>query len=208
MLRSLVGSEMCIRDRAQPAPQTQTQTQPNYPVRKSASRGSVYSSYGQKVFVRGGYSFAAHGTGSFSETGPLLAVGYGRPINLFGDNISIEGELVYVDNSETIDVLGLPVENSLWGLTALASLRWQPSNGTIAPFASFGIGPAYYDIETSGNGFEISESDLFLGYSARVGAVARLGDQFSVEAAYRYLGAALNGTFGYHTAEVGLNYEF
>lgn len=197
---------------AQPEDQSGAKTQPpaatNYPTRRAVSRGSVYSSYGQKVFVRGGYSFAGHGSNGVADTGPVLAVGYGRPINLFGDSISVEGEIVYVRDSETIDILGLPVETTVWGLTALASLRWQPTDGAIAPFASFGVGPAYYNAEAVGGGLSVSDGDFFLGYSGRVGAVARLGDQFSVEAAYRYLGAALNGTIGYHTAEVGVNYEF
>jgi len=178
--------------------------------RKASKRtrsGSVYSSYGQKVFVRGGYSFAGHGAGAFSETGPIIAAGYGRPIDLFGDSVSIEGEIVYVSNSDTVDILGIPVQNDLWGLTGLVSLRWQPA-GNIAPFASLGVGPAYYSTEVTGGGLDASGSDLFLGYSARAGAVASIGDQFSLEAGYRYLGAALNGTIGYHAAEVGVNYEF
>ena len=195
----------------EPVLQAQADAQPQSRGRYNSANvrrgGSVYSSYGQKVFVRGGYSFAGHGTGAFSETGPVIAAGYGQPIDLFGDNVSIEGEIVYVSNSDTVDILGIPVENDLWGLTGLISLRWQPP-GAIAPYVSAGVGPAYYHAEVSGGGLDASDGDFMLGYSARAGAVASLGDQFSLEAGYRYLGATLSGTVGYHAAEVGLNYEF
>src|SRR5690606_27244602 len=71
--------------------------------RKPGKRtGSVYGGFGQGVFLRGGYIFAAHGGGASEQAGaPMAAAGYRRPISKHGRNHwSLELEGVYARDSE------------------------------------------------------------------------------------------------------------
>lgn len=175
--------------------------------RRSSSSGSVYGRYGQAAFVRGGYGFAAHGGGESGSVDTLLgAVGYRTALGRgSGSRLSLETELVYTGDSET----ALGVKATVTSYTGLFSMRWDAAPGSfINPFLSAGVGPAYYRLKLSDGVTSVSDGSFALGYSGRAGLEANFAEQFSLEAAYRYLGATDNGTIGMHAAEIGLNYKF
>lgn len=178
------------------------------PAAPRASRGSVYDSYGQSVFLRGGYVFAARGASDYEA--PSFAAGYRTTFREAGrSTFSLEGELIYSRDSEDLLVLGLPVEATIWGLSAIGAVRWQYALGEhVSPFASVGIGPGYFHASLDDGVTSIEDGDLTFAYTGRTGVAFAVSDQISLETAYRYLGTAQSGTPGYHTAEIGLNYDF
>ncbi len=169
--------------------------------------GSVYSSYGATAFVRGGYAFSAHGGGASGSIDAItFAAGY-APIpkwNFGNSTLGFETELAYFRDGEAIG----PIDTTLWGLTGLLSLRYEYDMGAIRPFLSAGVGPAYWRASVDDGVTEISDGDFKLGYSGRAGFEAVLTERLSLEAAYRYLGATVDGTVGFHSAELGLNLGF
>lgn len=174
--------------------------------------GSVYSSYGSSAFVRGGYGFAAHGGGASGSIDAItFAAGY-APVPKWrfgGSTLGFESEIVYFRDSEDIDLgAGGVLDTTLWSLTGLLSLRYEYDMGAIRPFMSAGVGPAYWRASVDDGITEISDGEFKLGYSGRAGIEAALSDRVSLEAAYRYLGATINGTAGFHSAELGLNLDF
>lgn len=174
---------------------------------RRSSSGSVYGRYGQAAFARGGYGFAAHGGGESGSVDTLLgAVGYRTALSRgTGGRFSLETELVYTGDSET----ALGIKATVTSYTGLFSLRWDAAPGSfINPFLSAGVGPAYYHLKLSDGVTSASDGSFALGYSGRAGLEANFAEQFSLEAAYRYLGATDNGTIGMHAAEIGLNYKF
>ncbi|MCK5745997.1 MAG: outer membrane beta-barrel protein [Oricola sp.] len=174
---------------------------------RRSSSGSVYGRYGQAAFVRGGYGFSAHSGGASGSADTLLgAVGYRTALGRgSGSRFSLETELVYTGDSET----ALGIEATATSYTGLFSLRWDAAPSSfINPFLSAGVGPAYYHLKLSDGVTSISDGSFVFGYSGRAGIEANFAAQFSLEAAYRYLGATDDGTYGLHAAEIGLNYKF
>jgi len=174
---------------------------------RSSSRGSVYNSYGQAAFVRGGYVFESGGVGDYEA--PIFATGYRKTFAERGrSTFSWEGELVFSRDSEDFVLPGGPVELTLWGLSGIGAVRWQYGLGPVNPFASVGIGPGYFHANLDDGVTEISDGDFTFVYTARGGVEFNVSDQFSVETAYRFLGTSQDGTPAYHAAELGLNYNF
>ncbi|NWG71322.1 MAG: porin family protein [Parvularculaceae bacterium] len=172
----------------------------------SFSGGSVYNSYGQAVFVRGGYVFES-GVGDYEA--PSFAGGYRKTFAERGrSTFSWEGELVFSRDSEDITLLGGPVELTLWGLSGIGAVRWQYGLGAVNPFASVGIGPGYFHASLDDGVTDVSDGDLTFVYTGRAGVEFNVSDQISLETAYRFLGTSQDGTPGYHSAELGLNYNF
>ncbi len=180
--------------------------------RQGFSRGSAYNNYGQSVFLRGGYAFAANNydDGEISFGGPILSGGYRRALRRRDFNqLSIEGEIVFARDSEEFDLLGVPVEDTLSVYTGLVGLRYDASPAAqLNPFASLAIGPSYLRARSESGGVSVSDGSWAFGYSARAGLEANLSEQVSIEGAYRYLGATEDGTIAIHAAEIGLNYDF
>ena len=174
----------------------------------SEGRGSVYSSYGETAFLRGGYIFASRGAGDYDALG--FSVGYRKAWREHGKSrFGLEGELIYSRDSEDFLVLGLPVEVTTWGLAGVGALRWSYAlSEHLSPFASVGIGPGYFHASIDDGITEISDGDLTFVYTGRAGLEVNVSEQISLETAYRYLGTTQDGTPGYHSAELGLNYNF
>lgn len=176
----------------------------------SARDGSVYDGYGQSVFLRGGYVFIAHGDRTPNNANiPYFAAGYRRSFGP-GSRFSFESEVVYHSDTETA-VIGLgQADLSTLGIVALASVRWSgPELGwSTRTFASAGFGPSYYRSAVDDGATRLTDGEVGLGYSFRVGVERPIFDNFSLEAAYRYLNATNDAAVGLHAAELGLNYAF
>ena len=172
------------------------------------SRGSVYSSYDRAILIRPGYIFSARGAGSFDA--PSVATGYRSVFHRVGrSTFAWEGELHFLRDSEDLLVLGVPVSTTFWGFTGLGGVRWNYALvDHVSPFASVGVGPAYFRAKASSPTGSVSDGDITFAYSGRAGVEFNISDQFSIETAYRYLGTTQSGTPGYHAGEVGLNYNF
>lgn len=178
----------------------------------SFKTGSVYSSYGASAFMRGGYAFSAHGSGSSGSIDAITFAAGFAPVpkwNFGNSTLGFETEAVYFRDGEEIDLgaLGI-IDTTLWGLTGLLSLRYEYDMGAIRPFLSAGVGPAYWRASIDDGITEVSDGDFKLGYSGRAGFEAALSERVSLEAAYRYLGGTVDGTVGFHSAELGLNLGF
>lgn len=209
-IENIAGDIVCGSDadavRARLRAEARHARHPDRPIRSHS--GSIYDSFGQSLFVRGGYIFAAHGGGvSDQASAPMAAVGYRSPMSKSGPHQwNFETEIVYVRDSE--DILS-SITVSGWALTGLLSLRWEYDTGSpINPYVSAGVGPTYAQLKTSNGMTQISDGEWAFGYSGRAGIEAYLSNGFSMEAGYRYLGATSDGTGGLHTGEVGLNYNF
>lgn len=167
-----------------------------------APAGSVYGSYGQKVFLRGGYGFADHGA---PMEGAIIAAGYGRTIGGADSHLSVEAEALVSRSEETVGAVATEIETA--GL--FASLRYDAApSAMVNPFASVGAGAVYQNIEVDDGVVAVSDSGVNFGYTARVGVESNLSGPVSVEAAYRYLGVIDGGAAGVHAAEIGVNYAF
>lgn len=173
-----------------------------------ARRGSVYSSYDRSIFLRPGYVFAARGAGSFGA--PSVATGYRSVFHRAGASaFAFEGELHFLRDEEDFLLLGVPTETTLFGLTGLGGVRWSYALAEyMSPFASVAIGPSYFRGKVESGGVTLADGDFTLAYSGRAGVEFNISDQFSLETAYRYLGTTQSGTPGFHSAELGLNYNF
>jgi opacity protein-like surface antigen len=172
------------------------------------ARGSVYSSYKETAFLRGGYVFdTSNDLGDYQ--GPQFSVGYRKVFAERGRSaFSIEGELIYSRDSDDILVLGVPVELTIWGLSGVGAVRWQYALGAINPYASLGIGPGYFHASADDGVTKISDGDFTFVYTGRTGVAFNVSEQFTLETGYRYLGTSQSGAPAYHSAEVGLNYNF
>ncbi|MEO1014465.1 MAG: hypothetical protein AAFX08_04675 [Pseudomonadota bacterium] len=110
------------------------------------ARGSVYNSYRNAFFARGGYAFADAFLGvdvptEYSAIG--FAIGARQRLGRSGRTIwSIEEELYATRNSEDGEILGAPFSVTEWIFAPNAALRWQWfASDVIAPYASLGVGP-------------------------------------------------------------------
>lgn len=179
------------------------------------NEGSLYPSWTNSVFVRGGYGFHGHLLDeSVDFSAPMGAVGFRHTISRYNrSRFLFEMETVYArDSGEVTDGIDV-AELTVWGVTGLASIRWQyDTRAGISPFVSAGIGPSYWkgklDPTSDPDIFTISDDGWAFGYSGRAGFEAALSDSISFEAAYRYLGATNDGSFGIHAAEAGLNFNW
>ena len=172
---------------------------------------SVYGSFGQAAFLRGGYVFASSREGvDASPAAGLFAAGLMKPIKRFGRHVlSAEVEALYFRDADSVEVLGADVTSKLWGITGLFSARYQFDTGWIVdPFASAGLGPAYYRAALATGGVRTTESSMVLGYGARAGLTAAIGDNLAIEGAYRFFGSTFDGASSIQAAEVGVNLAF
>lgn len=176
--------------------------------RRQARSGSVYNSFGQSLFLRGGYIFAAHGGGEAdSSSAPLAAIGYRSKGARMGNHVwSLETEAVYARDSE--DILST-VTLSGFTLGGFLAGRWDYATGSpISPYASAGVGPVYIEATIADAFTEITDSTVVFGYTGRAGMEVQISDSVSLDLGYRYLGVTDDGTAGLHTAEGGLNFNF
>jgi opacity protein-like surface antigen len=173
--------------------------------------GSAYSGFRNAAFVRGGYIFAARGGGATSgESAPSIAAGFRFKTYQQGNSvISSETEVLYARDSDTVDLLGTPVDATLWGVAGLTGFRWDYRTGVIvSPFASVGVGPAYFRGKLDDGLTVISDGDWTFAYSGRAGVTLDISESVSLETAYRYVGTTQAGTPGLHSGELGLNLKF
>lgn len=178
--------------------------------RPSTASGSIYGGYGGTVFLRGGYSFFGKDARNPNSAGmPHFSGGYRRQIAP-GSRFSLEGELLYHNDAETAFIGVGDADVSVAGLVGLAALRWDGDAFAwgMTPFVSIGFGPGYYKYKFDDGTTVISDGQVGLSYSGRVGVEKDLLDKFSLEAAYRYLNSTTDAGVGQHAAELGLNYAF
>lgn len=178
--------------------------------RPSTASGSVYGGYGGTVFVRGGYTFFGKDARNPNSAGmPHFSGGYRRQLAP-GSRFSFEGELLYEKDDEIAFIGVGDADVSVVALVGLASLRWDGDDFAwgLAPFVSVGFGPGYYKFEFDDGATVISDGQVGLSYSGRVGVEKELLDKISLEAAYRYLNSTTDAGVGQHAAELGLNYSF
>lgn len=183
--------------------------------------GSVYSSYRFKTFLRGGVSFADLRTET-AVTSPYGAIGGSKPIRHMGPlTISFEGE--FFAQRQRFDLsndVGFLTDYQRWAFAALFGARVDYEIAThVRPFASFGIGPAYFDpvpqiVSEAEEGeneavlLQAIDDSIQVGYSGRAGVEVYLGEGFGVELGYRYFGASTNPTLGLHSAEFAVTRRF
>lgn len=214
-IENVAGRTVCGADaeavRARMRAEAQYAKDPNSWPRRE---GSLYPSWTNGAFVRGGYAFHGHMLGVSGDiSAPTAAAGVRHTISRYDrSRFLFETEAVYARDSATVTDGTDVYEATVWNITGLAALRWQyDTRAGVSPFASFGVGPSYWKGRLRAG--TLSDPDLFavsdgtwaFGYSARVGFEAGLSDRVSFETAYRYLGATNNGSAGIHAAEAGLN---
>lgn len=163
----------------------------------------------EAIFVRGGHTFAAGGSGGLADGkgAQLYSVGYRTRIRE-GLPLSFEAEVVYQKDSDPV-IIGLGQETATRrAISGLASLRWDgPKFGPIRPYVSGGFGPVQVRTEIDDGVAPLADANIELGYGARVGVSAPLFRNVSIEAGYRLLGAT-NDDIKTHSAEIGLSYHF
>jgi opacity protein-like surface antigen len=179
------------------------------PGRQVTERRGRYQESRQAAFVRGGYSFAAGGSGLANGAGaPLFAAGWSHRLGERSD-FSFEGEFIYQKDQDPVTI-GVGVETAtVRSITGLASLRWDgPKWGPVRPYVSGGFGPAHVKTRLDNGVAPLTASDIELGYGARVGVSAPLSRRFALEAGYRFLGASNAAAVNTHSVEAGLVYRF
>ncbi len=177
--------------------------------RSSASRRpSLREGRSQALFVRGGYSFAASGGGLANGAGaPLYSAGYRARIS---DRlpISFEGEVVFQRDKDPVFIGIGQEEATRRAISGLVSLRYDgPKFGPVRPYVSGGVGPAHVKVQIDNGVTPLSDSNIELGYGARVGVAMPVNDAWAIEAGYRLLGAT-NDDVKTHSAEIGISYRF
>ena len=159
-------------------------------------------------FVRGGYTLAASGQGLADGKGAnLYSAGYRSRISREWP-LSLEAEVVFQRDKDDV-IIGVGQEEATRrAITGLVSLRYDGFKfGNFTPYFSGGVGPAQVKTQIDDGFTPISDSNIELGYQARVGLSYPLTRKFAVEAGYRLLGAT-NDDIKTHSAEIGLNYRF
>lgn len=211
VLVSNVGSQS---DQARP---TQSRSTEDAPIqkptkkKKKAKSRSVYGNFGQQVSLRGGYVFDSNRDGvDGSPSAGVFAASYIKPIRRFGNHIiSAEGEIVYYRDSDSVTIIGADVVSKIWSVSGLVGARYQYATGwNIDPFASFGIGPAYWKESLESGGVQNTNSALVFGYGGRAGLVASISDTLAIEGGYRFLGSTFGSSSIIQAAEVGVNWSF
>lgn len=178
--------------------------------RPASATGSIYGGYGGKIFLRGGYTFFGKDARNPNSAGmPHFSAGYRRPL-FPGSRFSLEGELLYHKDAEIAFIGVGDADVSVTGLVGLASLRWDGDAFAwgMTPFISVGFGPGYYKYKFDDGTTAISDGQVGLSYSGRVGVEKDLLDKITFEAAYRYLNSTTDPGVGQHAAELGVNYSF
>lgn len=178
--------------------------------RAASASGSIYGGYGGSVFLRGGYTFFGKDARTPNSAAmPHFSAGYRRPL-FPGSRFSFEGEILYHKDAEIAFIGVGDADVSVTGLVGLAALRWDgaPIGWGLDPFVSVGFGPGYYKNKFDDGTTVISNGQVGLSYSARVGVKRELLDKISLEAAYRYLNSTTDAGVGQHAAELGMNYTF
>jgi len=164
--------------------------------------------FSKSFFVRGGYTLAASGQGLADGKGAnLYAGGYRSRISQSWP-LSLEAEVLFQRDKDTV-IIGVGQEEATRrAITGLVSLRWDgPKFGSFTPYFSGGVGPAQVKSQIDDGFTPLSDSNIELGYGARLGVSYPLTRKVAVEAGYRLLGAT-NDDIKTHTAEIGLNYRF
>lgn len=159
-------------------------------------------------FVRGGYTLAASGQSLADGEGAILAsAGYRSRISRQWP-LSLEAEVVFQRDKDDV-IIGVGLEEATRrAITGLVSLRYDGFRfGNFTPYFSGGVGPAQVKREIDDGVTPLSDSNIELGYQARVGVSYPLTRKFAVEAGYGLLGAT-NDDVKTHSAEIGLNYRF
>lgn len=159
-------------------------------------------------FVRGGYTLAASGGGLADGKGANLYSGGYRSRISRSWPLSLEAEVIFQRDKDDV-IIGVGQEEATRrAITGLVSLRYDGFRfGKFTPYFSGGVGPAQVKSQIDDGFTPISDSNIELGYQARVGLSYPLTRKFGVEAGYRLLGAT-NDDIKTHSAEIGLNYRF
>ncbi len=184
----------------------QAETQSKY--RSASSRPSLRDGGSQALFVRSGYTLAASGGGLADGKGALLySAGYRARISR-KIPLSFEGEVVFQRDSDPV-IIGVGQEQATRrAISGLVSLRYDgPKFGPVTPYFTGSVGPVHVRTEIDDGFTPLSDSNIELGYGARVGVAMPVHRNWSVEAGYRLLGAT-NDDIKTHTAELGLSYRF
>jgi len=172
---------------------------------------SLYSSYGQSVSLRGGYVFASNREGvDGSPSAGIFGAAYIKPIKRYGNHVlSLETEIVYSRDADSVTILGADVTSKIWSVTGLLEGRYEYVTGWgFNPFATFGIGPAYARSALTTAGAENREGALVLAYSGRAGLQANISEKISIEGGYRFLGSTFGDSSIIQSLEVGVNLQF
>jgi opacity protein-like surface antigen len=159
-------------------------------------------------FVRGGYTVFSSGQGLVDGKGAnLYSAGYRSRISQTLP-LSLEAEVAFQRDKDIV-IIGLGQEEATRrAITGIVSLRYDGFKfGSFTPYFSGGMGPAQVKSRLDDGFTPIENSNIELGYQARVGLAYPLTKKFNVEAGYRLLGAT-NDDIKTHTAEIGLNYRF
>lgn len=171
---------------------------------------SRYRESRQAVFVRGGYVFAAGGTGLADGAGTATYGGGYRRYFSETSPFSVEAEFVYQKDTDPVTI-GVGIETAtLRYVGGLASLRWDGPRfaGPFRPYVSGGFGPMQVKSKLDDGVTPLENADIGLGYVGRVGVSAPLGKAISVELGYRFLGGSNDEAVNTHAAEAGLVYRF
>ncbi len=178
--------------------------------KRARRSGSVYDNFGNAVFASGGYAFGGHvSDGDFDVSGLIGGGGFRHAfLRRGGFRLWIQPEVVYTRDSETVDIIGVPIENTFWGITGLISLRADYRNDFLTPFFTAGVGPSICETVVDDGVSKAKSGQLAVGYGGRAGVERAITETLSLEAAYRYLGATRDQALGWHGAEIGINYNF
>ncbi|MEO0399469.1 MAG: hypothetical protein AAF224_08635 [Pseudomonadota bacterium] len=171
---------------------------------------SVYDGFGHAVYARGGALLSGHVTnGDYDALGFTTAIGYRKRFGGPGRSTWwFQPEILYFRDRFVDDVASIDVATTFSGIAGLVSLRWAYDAGFIMPFASVGIGPTYLKTVVDDTFSVTRIGEYAVGYSGTAGFETALTDTLSIETAYRYIGTVREQAFGYHTAEIGVNYKF
>ena len=187
------------------------------------ARDSAYETNGNAFFLRGGYVFDSTneafdafstipGLSDLSDTSAIYgSLGVRQKVDRAGRSMfSVEGEAIVArDTIDFDDGAGNFLDYREWIVAPQAGARWQYNfHGRVAPYASFGVGPAivFDTVESSIGDFD--ESSVYFSYNGRAGLELAVSPRVGIEAGYRYLGVTDAATAGFHAGEIGLNLKF
>lgn len=159
-------------------------------------------------FIRGGYTLAASGAGLADGKGALIYSGGYRSRISREWPLSLEAEVIFQRDKDDV-IIGVGQEEATRrAISGIISLRYDGFRfGDFTPYVSGGFGPSQVKTQIDDGFTPLSDSNIELGYQARVGVSYPLTRRFAVEAGYRLLGAT-NDDIKTHSGEIGLNYRF